>query len=205
MKNRMGISRRGTWALAIVIGSALTLVGCLNTPLGNSEQSKMDAQFVGLWMNQEKSGEDQELYAAIPYDSRTYLLTQMIFHKSDGGAIQPRDRSTMKMWLTDVGGTTFMTAEWKDPEVLLKESQDYIVAKIARSGDRISVLQVSADFVKQANVQSSEALAKLIADNLKNPKLFEEKESVYEKVGADRAEEMQGILKAFNHPGAAAQ
>ena len=153
-------------------------------------------------MNQEKSGEDQELYAAIPYDSRTYLLTQMVFHKSDGGAIQPRDRSVMKMWLTDVGGTTFMTAEWKDPEVLLKESQDYIVAKIARSGDRISVLQVSADFVKQANVQSSEALAKLIADNLKNPKLFEEKESVYDKVGADRAEEMQGILKAFNHPGA---
>src|SRR6266436_6625426 len=124
MKNRMGFSRRGSWALAIVIGSALTIVGCLNTPLGNSEQSKMDAQFVGLWMNQEKSGEDQELYAAIPYDSRTYLLTQMVFHKSDGGAIQPRDRSVMKMWLTDVGGTTFMTAEWKDPEVLLKESQD---------------------------------------------------------------------------------
>ena len=114
MKNRMDFSRRGSWALAIVIVSALTIVGCLNTPLGNSEQSKMDAQFVGLWMNQEKSGEDQELYAAIPYDSRTYLLTQMIFHKSDGGAIQPRDRSVMKMWLTDVGGTTFMTAENAD-------------------------------------------------------------------------------------------
>jgi dihydroneopterin aldolase len=202
MKTTKSFFRRGAWALVVVVGSVLMMVGCLNTPLGNPEQSKMDAQFVGLWMNQEKSGEDQELYAAIPYDSRTYLLTQMIFHKSDGGAIQAVSRSVMKMWLTDVGGTTFMTAEWKDPEVLLKESTDYIVAKIARSGDRLTVQQVSEEFVKQANVQSAEALSKLIADNLKNPKLFEDKEFIYEKVGADRAEEMQGILKAFNHPGA---
>jgi hypothetical protein len=141
----------------------------------------------------------------VPYDSRTYLLSQFIFHKGDAGAIQPRDRSAMKMWLTDIGGNTFMTAEWKDPDVLLKENQDYIVAKIARSGDRLSVRQVNADFVKDANVQTPEALAKLIADHLKDPKLFEDKEVVYEKVGAERGDEMGAILKAFNHPGAPAQ
>ena len=205
MKNLGPISRRSWWiVLVVAVGVGLGVVGCLKVPLGNPETSKMDAQFVGVWINQEKNGEDSELYAVVPWDSRTYQLTQMVFRK-DGASVQPRDRTVVKMWLTDIGGTTFMTAEWKDADVLLKEITDYIVAKIARSGDRITVRQVSEEFVKQANVQSAETLAKLIADNLKNPKLFEEKESVYEKVGAERAEEMQGILKAFNHAGAPGQ
>src|SRR5260370_25628904 len=73
MKHPFAAGRRGHWALGLAIAFVVGLVGCLKLPLGNAETSKMDPQYVGLWMNQEKNGDDSELYAVIPYDARTYL------------------------------------------------------------------------------------------------------------------------------------
>src|SRR5438270_644858 len=85
-KANMRAVRTSHVLLVLVVSFGLGIFGCLKLPLGNSETSKMDPQFVGLWINTEKDGEDSQLYAVIPFDARSYLLTQMIFRK-DGATI----------------------------------------------------------------------------------------------------------------------
>jgi hypothetical protein len=178
----------------------LGMIGCLEIPLGDPETSKVDEQYIGLWLNNGTPNDESELLAVLPYDSRTLLISDMKFVKTDAG-YQSRGQTTMKAWLTKIGDTTFITAEPKDPKSLVESADKaYFVAKISRVGEQVTVQQVAGDFVKQANVTTPAALAKLIADNLQNPKLFETDSGTYTRMGPGDSEKAKSILGAFTEP-----
>jgi hypothetical protein len=186
------------WCLAALV--MLGMIGCLEIPLGDPETSKVDDQYVGLWLNNSTPNDESELLAVMPYDARTLLISDMKFVKTDAG-YQSRGQSNMKAWLTKIGDTTFITAEPKDAKSLVESADKaYFVAKIVRVGDQVTVQSVDGDFVKQANVTTPSALAKLIAENLQNPKLFETESGTYTRMGPGDSEKAKGILGAFSEP-----
>jgi hypothetical protein len=186
------------WGLAAIF--MLGMIGCLEIPLGDPETSKADDQYIGLWLNSATPNDESELLAVMKYDSRTYLISEMKFVKTDAG-YQSRGQTNMKAWLTRIGDTTFITAEPKDPKSLIESSDKaYFVAKIARAGDQVTVQQVDEKFVKEANVTTPAALAKLIADNLANPKLLEADTGTYTRMGPGDSDKAKSILNAFAEP-----
>ena len=186
--------------LGVAILVMLGMIGCLEIPLGDPETSKVDDQYVGLWLNNSTPNDESEMLTVMPFDARTYLITQLRFVKTDAG-YQSRGQSNMKGWLTKIGDTTFITAEGKDPKSLV-ESADKIwfVAKIQRTGEQVTIQQVDGKFVKESNIATPDALAKFITDNLKNPKLYEEDTGTYTRLGPGDSEKAKGILSAFSEP-----
>ncbi len=187
------------WCLAALV--MLGMIGCLEIPLGDPETSKVDEQYVGLWLNNATPNDESDLLAVMPYDSRTLLISQMRFVKTDAG-YQSRGQINMKAWLTKIGDTTFITAEGKDPKSLVESGDKaYFVAKIARVGEQVTVQSGrSGDFVKEAKVSTPAELAKLIADNLQNPKLYETDSGTYTRMGPGDSEKAKSILSAFSEP-----
>src|SRR4051812_24335316 len=105
------------FGLAILV--MLGIIGCLEVPLGDPETSKADDQYVGLWLNNGTPNDESELISVMAYDSRTYIISQMHFVKTDAG-YQSHGQLISKAWLTKIGDTTFITAEPKDPKSLVE-------------------------------------------------------------------------------------
>src|SRR5436190_10726355 len=171
---------------------AVLLAGCLDVPLGNAEQSKVDEQYKGLWMCPGKSGDDDStLLAIIPFDSRTYIVTMLQYRQTQTG-VRLTSGYEKKMWLTRVGDATFATLEDKSPQALLApDEHPYAVVRVTRKGDAVTTQGIDPKFVKDA--KTPEALATLIAANLDNEKLYCTND-VYEKMGPTREQEVKDVF-----------
>lgn len=192
---RRNLTKPLTWVVAFTL--LATLIGCLEIPLGDPEKSKLDDRFTGLWLQRGEAPDKGTLVAAVPYDPRTYLVTYMRFTRGADKQVVANEESTYKMWLTNVGGTTFLTLEPKDASTLLgKPGTAYLVAKVSREGSVVTVTDVSDKLVKEAHVTTSAELENLIAGRLGDPDLFGETAS-YDLLGPDRADDAKSILAAF--------
>src|SRR4051812_34059960 len=184
--------------LASLLVSAIAIIalaGCLDVPLGNAETSKVDEQYKGFWMCPGKSGDEEStLLAVIPFDARTYVVTMLQYRQTQTG-LRLTNGYSKKMWLTRVGDATFATLEDKSPQGLLApDEHPFAVVRLTRKGDAITTQGVDPKFVKDA--KTPEALAKLIAANVDNEKLYCTNE-VYEKMGPTRQQEVQDVFNAF--------
>ncbi|HZZ44554.1 MAG TPA: hypothetical protein VFE58_16580 [Tepidisphaeraceae bacterium] len=182
-------------AFSIIAG----LIGCFEIPLGDPEQSKVDTQFTGLWLQKDPSNNQESLVSILPYDSRTYLVTYMAVARDAQKHITPDTETTYKMWLTNVAGTTFATLETKDPSMLLPKAEKYYAYfKISRQADTITAQMVEDKLIKPANLTTPQDLEKFIAQNLNNPDLLGE-QTQFHLVDPDHSDDMKAIITAFNH------
>jgi hypothetical protein len=204
-KHLFGGTRKWIFSVA-VIALAIALAGCLPIPLGDPETSKVDESLVGVWILKPGSNDMTELLAVMPYDARTYLISDMKYSKRTGGGYNPRGQMNTKAWLTSVAGETFVTAELKDPKLLVEDTgKAYYVAKLTRHGDEVTLHAVDEQFIKDANVTKPAELTKVITENLKNPKLYEADAATFVKAGPEKAEELKAVFDAFANPGNANQ
>ncbi|MCH8829149.1 MAG: hypothetical protein IID45_06180 [Planctomycetes bacterium] len=91
--------------LAVLI-PVIGFVGCgVPVSLGDPEKSKMQKEYVGLWLLV-TDGDYQQLVDVQAFDSRAYVVHWMLFHKKTG---KPLEGILFKAWLTDIKGVHFLT------------------------------------------------------------------------------------------------
>jgi hypothetical protein len=186
------ILRRGGIAAAAAV-IAIIIGGCLQFPLGDPETSKIDSTLNGVWFKRGEGGE-VVLWSVQPFDSRCYLLINYSARPDGGGGWERGEMSICKGWLTEVNGRQFLTMKMM---VDVPEETPYIVAKIERSGETLTALGVKPDFVKENKIDSAEAFAKLVADNVDNAKMYLDADK-FEKAGDADADTVKTILQAFH-------
>jgi hypothetical protein len=202
MNRKQVFGGTGKWGVAtVVIALAMGLAGCLPIPLGDPETSKVDDGLVGVWILKGAENDTPELLAVMKYDARTYLVSDMKFAKRADGGYVSRGQVDSKAWLTTVAGETFVTAELKDPKLLVEDTgKAFYVAKLTRHGDEVKLQAVDEQFIKDANVTKPAELTKVITENVKNPKLYEADAATFAKAGPDKADALKAIFDSFANP-----
>jgi hypothetical protein len=182
---------------ALVLGISLLLAGCLPFPLGNPENSTVDSKLAGYWFAQDE--DRQTLITLYPFDAHTYVLHAAEF-KKDGDKFQALDLQLYKAWLTSVKGATFITLEPLSQHLpnMQDEKRAYLVARLIREGDGLSVKGVDADFEPMKTVKSAADVARVIADNLENQKLYSENPTHYRHLDAEKdADTLKPLIQLF--------
>jgi hypothetical protein len=94
-----------------------------------------------------------------------------------------------KVWLTPVGDVSFLTLANVGPSSVTSDAKvEYIVAKWVLDGDTLKCRGVDSDFAKPAT--TSDALAKLLADNLNNDAAYSRDTNVYNRMSKERLAEL---------------
>jgi hypothetical protein len=177
---------------AAVLLVALGIAGCLEIPLGDPEQSKVDPKFVGTWMKRDDASGEVTLISAGPYDARTYHVMQYAAKPDPGGAWERGGEMIFKAWLTDVGGQTFVTMQ-----VLGEESDTpYMVVRLELADDRLEARGIKPGFVKENGVKNESDFRKLIQANLDNLEMYEEPQTYFKADGPD-LETVKAITSLF--------
>jgi hypothetical protein len=153
--------------------AAVLLAGCDYTvPLVTTPGIEIDKSVLGLWEATENDGKTEQL-AVLPLDKNEYLVSYPNAAK-DGlfarACLCRTDDKTL-VQLKWVGG-----ADGKAPD----DNRVYQFLSYSVSGDKLTVRMLNTDVVK-GDVASTKDLAKAIADNRNNPKLFNEA-TVFTKV-----------------------
>jgi hypothetical protein len=174
--------------LTVLALPLLGLIGCLDVPLGDPENSKVDDRLIGAW----EEADGGEILVATRFDNRAYLVT---VYKSDANSVRPTGEM-YKAWITPLGDQQFITLAPLTPTVAFGgEKPTYPVAKWKLDGDTLTARGVDPEFAKPAT--TPEALAKLLLENLNNPKAFVDKDNIYRRATAAR---MQQIVQASTKP-----
>jgi hypothetical protein len=176
---------------AVLVLVALAIAGCLEVPLGDPEQSRVDPKFVGHWMKRDDIGE-VTILAAQPYDARTYHVIQYGAKPDPAGAFERGGEMIFKAWLTDVAGKTFVTMQ-----VLGQESDTpYMVVRLELADDALECRGIKPGFVKENGVKNESDLRKLIEANLDNLDMYEDPQTYFKADGPD-LETVQAITSLF--------
>jgi hypothetical protein len=150
------------------------IAGCLSIPLGDPEQSVIDAKLLGWWQATQTDGGKHELVLLQAYDARTYLVWDM-HYAGDADNIEPDGSAlVMKGWLTPIRGKRFMTLKLMNPSQELqdnKEKDRYVVMRIDESSDGLHLKAIADKFV--ADCATPEALKAKIAANVDNDALYD--------------------------------
>ena len=187
-------SRNAVFVAACVL--IVSFVGCITIPLGDPEKSKVDDKLVGAWISKPNEDGNQTLFAIVQYDTHTCMVSQLGFVK-EGETIKPAGRFDWKMWLVDIKGTTFASLEMKNAQLAIEPQEErFASAKIKRDGDSLTIQPVKDDFVKNANITTSQQLHDLIADNLNSADLYGEPLTLT-KVKDDQKEMVGKVFEAF--------
>ena len=107
----------------------ISVLACLEAPIGNPKTSKVDPKLSGVWFG--NLGDDQTLLVLQPYDKRTYLVGWFVAETDEGEKqgekpekdtdpkggqkkleeIEFKGQMISKGWLTTIGGEQFMCWE----------------------------------------------------------------------------------------------
>jgi hypothetical protein len=88
---------------------------------------------------------------------------------------QPRMRVVYKGWLTKVKGQTFLTMEPVETIGAVNgddRAKVYMVLKVVLEGNTLTASQIDPEFKGVKDLKTSEALERLVAENLEDAKLF---------------------------------
>ena len=158
--------------LMLMCVACALLAGCDYTvPLVKTPDAGIDAAVVGLW---QRSGEDgkMESLLVLPLNKQEYLV---VFPADSKDAMFARGCLWRSAAITLVQLDWFGTAQGNLPE----DNRTFQFVSYAIKGDSIRLRLLNPDVVAK-DVVSSDALAKAIADNKDNPKLFRD-EMVFQK------------------------
>lgn len=177
--------------LAIILG----LTACVQHPVGDSERSRVDHRYVGMWLAEE-TDDVVTLLLLRPYDARTYLAGVFRCREEDG-AVEPVDHHDYKAWLTQLGGETFVTMEpliWAE-FVGLAEKPPYLVGKIRLIDDALRLRLVDGGSEPAKSAADSGELEAVIEKHVAQDALYVDDPVVFHKM--DDTSRIERILKAF--------
>lgn len=158
--------------MLMCVGCAL-LAGCDYTvPLVKTPDAKIDAAVVGLWQRYGDGGKVESLLV-LPLNKQEYLV---VFPVGSKDAMFARGCLWRAATITLVQLDWFGTAHGKFPE----DNRTFQFASYSINGDSIRLRLLNPDVVAK-DVTSSDVLAKAIANNKDDPKLFRD-EMVFQKV-----------------------
>lgn len=146
-----------------------TLLGCLPTYVGDPEKSSMDAKYVGVWHL--AADQHDQLWFVHKLDVKTYLVQAYNFKRADDNSVRIDEPAlTMRAWLTQINGATFVSMESYKPQQLVSpKSSDnvdrYIVAKVELKNEQLTVYSISPDFMKAKNIATPHQFEQVIKDN----------------------------------------
>ncbi len=147
----------------LLLCSAFLITSCVyEFPITVEPARKIDPQLIGNWLA-EKPEDDVEIRK---FDDSHYVLRS-------GGKLY-------RAYFSEVNGVTFANIQTIDP-VEPKERKYWFVAyELLDDGMKLVVRSVNQSVVPEA-AKSSQEIEKLIADNLKNPQLFNAEKATYRK------------------------
>lgn len=183
--------------VAPVIAVILGLAACVKYPVGDSEKSKVDPQYAGVWTRQDEQDVEQLLFVR-PYDPRTYLVSFYEYHVKSG-AVEPDQQACYKAWLVSIGGSIFMTLEDLSHSHFagIGDKPPYFVMKTSMNGGALRWQMVNGEYERVKNAGSSQELEEVIAKNIDAEKLLD-KQVVLEWKKADDKKRIEAVLKAFH-------
>ncbi len=184
--------------VAPLIVVILGLTACVEYPVGDSEKSKVDPKYSGVWVTKEDGGEDNLLFLR-PYDSRTYYVNIFTYSR-EGDEIKPSERLDFKAWLTSIGDATFISMECLSCEHFagVGEKPPYLVGKMDLKDGSLHLRFVNGDEEPAENANNSSELEKVIAENVDLDALYIDDEFVFEK--AKDKSFVESVLEAFEPP-----
>ena len=195
---------RSLFGLLLALPLAALIAGifaCLPVPLGDPENSKIDAKLTGGWIVA-TSDTASTLYIVRAYDARTYLIESLEFEVNADKSIKPGKCMAMKGWLTTLGEKRFICAEPLNPNEPIgldaaEEKKVYFVAAVTTKGDQIELATLDIPEATLKEIKTSADAEKVLKANLDNPKFYTDKPTVLKKVGKDQADTVNAVLKAF--------
>jgi hypothetical protein len=187
----------GVLLLPVLLG-VLACFG-LPVPIGDPERSQVDPSMSGVWVVSEE--EDGSAFGGLvvldPYDKRTWLMSMISIQEDAAtdstepapsilesflaaardGELKIEEVALFKSWLTDIGGTPFMTWEPLSPLTVSpgqkpEEWWSYRVRKTSSDQFSLDGFDTSKDDMDEA-VSSAEA-EEIIRQNLEDPEFFME-------------------------------
>lgn len=161
------------------------IAGCLKVGLGDPEQAKVDDKLVGIWKT---DGDEKTITVVNKFDSRAYVISSYDYDK-DRDIYKPT-QECYKAWLAKVGNTQFITLQFLGAEAASGKDPVFVVAKIVYDGNKVSIWPVKDDFAK--DIATSEALTKLLSDNLNNANAFGQDPEVYNRITSEEFQKLLG-------------
>jgi hypothetical protein len=163
--------RRGT-IVALAIAGMLGLAACLPVPLGDPAKSKADSRFFGVW-----EWRDARVNRAVirPWDERTFIVDVLGGDFLEDGNVRPRERNVFKGWLTEIKGQTFLTLQPIETTGMLNgDSRQayYINTRVKIEGATLTAMALDPEFKKLKESRDRDALEKIVAENIDDPKLY---------------------------------
>jgi hypothetical protein len=159
--------------LMLMCVACALLAGCDYTvPLVKTPNAGVDAAIAGLWQRSGVGGKMESLLV-LPLNKQEYLV---VFPVGSQDAMFARGCLWRSAAITLVQLDWFGTAQGKLPE----DNRTFQFVSYAIKGDSMGLRLLNPDIVAK-DVTSSDALAKAIADNKDDPKLFRD-EMVFQKV-----------------------
>jgi len=163
-------------AVALVV-CFLAASGCKwKAPITKEPTRKVDAALLGTWLSAENKDDDAgDALAVLKCDDSHYVVLSMKIDKK-------KQEVTDAVWVfrayhSDLDRTPFVTVQ----DITEKERKYlYYTYKLSKDGKTLTLRVVNDDLVPR-DTDSPEAVQKLLRKHAKDPKLFEEEPSSWEK------------------------
>ena len=188
--------RRGT-IVAVTLAGLLGLAACLPVPLGDPAKSKADSRFAGVW-----EWRDGRVHRAIirPWDERTFVVDVLSGDLAEDGSTKPRARDIYKGWLTEVKGQTFMTLQPVETTGMVNgdaRQSYYLVARVKIEGPTLTAMALDPEFKKLKDAPDREALERIVAENIDDPKLLNTAPIVATRWSVDQMKGLEKLQDTF--------
>lgn len=178
--------------LLLILG---LFVGCLPTYVGNPDTAKINPDLIGLWHRSDGNGD--QVWGLYQMNEHTYLA-QHFNLKKNADAYTIDSALSCRVWLSEIGGQTFMSMQMFQPQSLLDPKNNpplYIVAKLTFKEGSLEVRGVEPDFVKHAKTPAE--LEKVITDNLDKPALYIDAQT-FKKITPENRDAFSKVLEAID-------
>ena len=188
--------RRGT-IVAVTLAALLGLAACLPVPLGDPAKSKADSRFAGVW-----EWRDARVHRAIirPWDERTFVVDVLSGDFAEDGSTKPRARDIFKAWLTEVKGQTFMTLQPVETTGMVNgdsRQSYYLIARVKIEGPTLTAMALDPEFKKLKDAPDRDALERIVAENIDDPKLLNTAPIVATRWSVDQMKNLEKLQDAF--------
>ena len=148
----------------------MLLSGCIyQAPITEKPTGKIDGRLVGDWIAKDESGKEEHMAVTKLNDSE-YIVNY-------GGAV-------FHAFESDVNGTRFVSAQNISP---LKDSERlyaFLTYELQDDGKKLVLRTVNQSVISE-KLQTTAEIQKAIADNLKNPDLFNKDSAIFLKAKQD--------------------
>lgn len=190
----------GGLLMLMIIPVLLGLLACMPVPIGDPEKSRVDPDLTGVWFVSYEEAETGVLLLDA-YDKRTWLGVYSEPEAVDG--VEDPDISTydgliaamgvdgapwqveltevmiVKVWLTRIGGETFMVWQPKgvfddDDNLAAEHVYNFHLEKQSRDSFTLAFLADSHPGLDDVDLEDKEQLERAIRKNAKDPEFYDD-------------------------------